>query len=147
MQNSCNIHPYANGGAESSTSDVDKADLPKARQKLDRMIPADGWIDVELRRKFVANVRNRSRLIEIIPDCRSDALEAETTSLVEVQQHDFTAEFTRNLACGFLHDRRARQHTHNLGHLVAKHQRTDGCPLDEGRHEEVTPPRRLLFSQ
>ncbi len=111
------------------------------------MIPADGWIDVELRRKFVANVRNRSRLIEFIPDCRSDALEAEIASLVEVQQHDFTAEFTRNLALGFLHDRRARQHARNLGHLVAKHQRTDGCPLGEGRHEVVTPPRRLLFSQ
>ena len=37
------------------------------------MIPAEEWIDVELRRKIVANVHNRSRLIEIIRYCRSDA--------------------------------------------------------------------------
>lgn len=68
-------------------------------------------------------------------------------SLVEVQQHDLTAEFTRSLPCGFFHDRRPRQHMHNQGHLVAKHQRANGCPLGEGHHGEVTPPRRLLFSQ
>ena len=139
--------PHTSSYPEGLTNDVDKADLLQARQKPDHMILADGWIDIEPRRKIVANVRNRPRLLEIIPDRRSHALKAEIARLVEVQQHHFTAEFTRNLACGFLHDRRAGNPTYNLGHLVAKHQRTDGCPLSEGRHEEVTPPRRLLFSQ
>src|SRR5437868_4867951 len=66
-------------------------------QKVEQITLAPFRLDLVFFQESVANVRDRSRLLEQVPDTRPDPIETVIPTSLQIEEDDFAIEVTGNL--------------------------------------------------
>ena len=86
----CDNSPWSGSG-------FDQAGLHQAVEELHHVLPADLGFDIEVGVNVVADLGDRMRRFQEVPDMRTNALQPEIQRLFDVQNGDFLVEDARHL--------------------------------------------------